>query len=153
IDRKPLMQLDLGRHEKPKMDETRLLAEQRRRKILDLIEDRGQITVKDLAARFDVSAVTARGDVDALASGGAGVRSHGGAVRRVKDNQDYPLRLKETLHRAEKTKIGKAAAELVHSNEVIILDSGTTTAEIARHLKTRKLQSLTVISNALNIAS
>jgi DeoR family transcriptional regulator of aga operon len=68
-------------------------------------------------------------------------------------NQDYPLRLKETLHHVEKVRIGRAAAELVQSNETIILDSGTTTAEVARYLKSRKLQSITVITNALNVAS
>jgi DeoR family transcriptional regulator of aga operon len=131
----------------------RLLAEQRRRKIIDLIEQQGQVTVRDLVERFSISAVTARGDLDALSSNGTAVRSHGGAVRRLEANQDYPLRLKETLHHVEKVRIGRAAAELVQSNETIILDSGTTTAEVARHLKSRKLQSITVITNALNVAS
>ena len=45
---------------------SRLLAEQRRRKILEFIEQKGQITVRELASRFSVSAVTARGDLDAL---------------------------------------------------------------------------------------
>ena len=67
--------------------------------------------------------------------------------------RDYPLRLKETLHHAEKVRIGRAAANIIQSKETIILDSGTTTAEIARHLKSRKLQSLTVITHALNVAS
>src|SRR5437660_7082198 len=132
---------------------SRLLAEQRRRKIIDLIEQKGQVTVRDLVERFSISAVTARGDLDALSSNGTAVRSHGGAVRRLEANQDYPLRLKETLHHVEKVRIGRAAAELVQSNETIILDSGTTTAEVARHLKSRKLQSITVITNALNVAS
>jgi DeoR family transcriptional regulator, aga operon transcriptional repressor len=133
--------------------DSRMLAEQRRRKILDLIEQKGQVTVRDLVDKFGVSAVTARGDLDALASNGAAVRSHGGAVRRLEASQDYPLRLKETLHRGEKIRIGRAAAELVRSHEVIILDSGTTTAEVARHLKARKITPVTVITNALNIAS
>src|SRR3954454_9753436 len=47
---------------------SRLLAEQRRRKILEFIEHKGQITVRELASRFSVSAVTARGDLDALCS-------------------------------------------------------------------------------------
>jgi len=132
---------------------SRLLAEQRRRKVLDLIDQKGQITVKDIVERFSISAVTARGDLDALGSTGAVVRSHGGAVRRLEANQDCPLRLKETVHHAEKVRIGRAAAERVQPNEVIILDSGTTTVEVARQLKTRNLQSLTVITNALNIAS
>jgi DeoR/GlpR family transcriptional regulator of sugar metabolism len=136
-----------------KNDDSRLLAEQRRRKILDLLEQKGQITVRDVVERFSVSAVTARGDLDSLASSGAAVRSHGGAVRQMEANRDYPLRLKATLHRAEKSKIGRAAADLIQPNEVVILDSGTTTAEIARQLKAKNLQSLTVITNALNIVS
>jgi DeoR/GlpR family transcriptional regulator of sugar metabolism len=109
--------------------------------------------VVDLVKRFSISAVTVRSDLDALASIGAIVRSHGGAVRRLEATQDYPLRTKETLHHIEKVRIGKAAAELVRAGETIILDSGSTTAEIARHLKKLKLPSLTVITNALNIAA
>ena len=66
--------------------DSRLLAEQRRRKILDLIEQKGQITVRDLANRFSVSTVTARGDLDALCSEGLAVRSHGGAVRKLEND-------------------------------------------------------------------
>jgi DeoR/GlpR family transcriptional regulator of sugar metabolism len=119
---------------------------------LDLVDQNGQVTVVDLIKRFSISAVTVRSDLDALASIGAIVRSHGGAVRRLEATQDYPLRTKETLHHIEKVRIGKAAAELVRAGETIILDSGSTTAEIARHLKKLKLPSLTVITNALNIA-
>jgi DeoR/GlpR family transcriptional regulator of sugar metabolism len=137
----------------PTATDSRLLAEQRRRKILDLLEQKGQITVRDLVERFGVSAVTARADLDALSSNGSAVRSHGGAVRQLEANHDYPLRFKEMIHRGEKVRIGRAAAEIVQSNEVIILDSGTTTAEVARQLKARKVQPLTVITNALNIAS
>jgi len=133
--------------------DSRLLAEQRRRKILDLIEQKGQITVRDLVERFSISAVTGRADLDALSAEGMAVRSHGGAVRRVEASQEYPLRLKKTLHHAEKVRIGRAAAELIQNNETVILDSGTTTAEIARHLKARRLQSVTVITHALNVAS
>src|SRR5438477_4612836 len=130
----------------------RLLTEQRRRNLLDLVDQQGQVTVADMVKRFAISAVTVRSDLDALASLGAEVRSHGGAVRRLEATQDYPLGTKETLHREEKIRIGKAAAELVQPGETIILDSGTTTAEVARHLKRMKVQSLTVITNALNIA-
>jgi DeoR family transcriptional regulator, aga operon transcriptional repressor len=119
--------------------------------VLDLVDQDGQVTVGDLVKRFAISAVTVRSDLDALASIGAVVRSHGGAVRRLELTQDYPLRTKETLHRDEKSRIGKAAAELVRAGETIILDSGTTTAEIAQQLKKMKVQSLTVITNALNI--
>src|SRR5207249_2508389 len=132
--------------------DSRLLSEQRRRKILDLVEQRSQVTVRDLVEKFSISAVTARADLDALSSQGMVVRSHGGAVRQMEGSQEYPLRLKQTLHQAEKARIGRAAADLIHNNETVILDSGTTTAEIARHLKARRLQSVNVITHALNIA-
>jgi DeoR family transcriptional regulator of aga operon len=130
---------------------SRLLTEQRRRNLLDLVDQQGQVTVADMVDRFSISAVTVRSDLEALASLGAVVRSHGGAMRRLEATQDYPLRAKETLHRNEKVRIGRAAAELIQAGETVILDSGTTTAEIARHIKKAMTESLTVITNALNI--
>jgi DeoR family transcriptional regulator, aga operon transcriptional repressor len=131
----------------------RLLVEERRRKILELVTQSGRITVMDIVQRFGVSAVTARTDLDGLASTGSVVRSHGGALCPQEPTKDYPVSFKASVHQAEKSRIGKAAASLVHHNETIILDNGTTTLEIARHLKTMKLQGLTVITNALNIAT
>ena len=49
-------------------------------------------------------------------------------------------------------RIGHAAAQMIEDGETVMLDSGTTTAEVARHIKFLKLTSLTVITNALNIA-
>src|SRR2546421_11998672 len=112
----------------------RLLTEQRRRNLLDLIDQDGQVTVAEMVKQFAISAVTARSDLDALASIGAVVRSHGGAVRRLVATQDYPLRTKETLHRDEKIRIGRAAAELVQAGENIILDLRKTKGEGARHM-------------------
>src|SRR5450756_1096946 len=132
---------------------SRLLLEERRRAILDLVGTKGRTTIAELVEQFEISAVTARTDLDALASLGALVRSHGGAVRCQEATHDYPVTFKVGLHRPEKARIGQAAAQLIQSNETIILDSGTTTWEIARHLKAMKLRGLTVITNALNIAS
>ena len=131
--------------------EAPLLAEQRRRKILDLLEQQGQITVRDLVERFSISAVTVRSDLDALGAAGAVFRSHGGAVRQLEPTRDYPLQLKASLHREEKARIGKVAADLIQPGEVVILDSGTTTTEIARQLKARNIHGVTVISNAMNV--
>lgn len=131
----------------------RLLVEERRRKILNLVNDAGRVTVTEIVRRFGVSAVTARTDLDALAATGSVVRSHGGALCPQEPTRDYPVSFKATLHQAEKSRIGKAAASLVQASETIILDNGTTTLEIARHLKAMKLQNLTVITNALNIAT
>ncbi len=135
----------------PISNNSRMLAEGRRRKILELVEQSGQITIHDVVRRFSVSAVTARSDLDALSANGVVLRSHGGAVR-YEPTQDYPLKLKATLHRSEKARIGQAAAQLVQPNETIILDSGTTTAEIAKNLKRSKVK-FTVVTSALNIAN
>jgi DeoR family transcriptional regulator of aga operon len=136
----------------PTSSPPRLLVEERRRKILDLVEKQSRATVDELVKRFGVSAVTVRGDLDALSQAGAVIRSHGGALKRVRTLQDVPINVKETLHHGEKVRIGHAAAQTIRDNEIVMLDSGTTTAEVARHIKFLKLKSLTVITNALNIA-
>jgi DeoR family transcriptional regulator of aga operon len=130
----------------------RLMTEERRRQIVELVGRQKRATVHELVERFNVSAVTIRADLDALAEVSAVVRSHGGALAPLEGDRDVPVDVKETLRRAEKARIGRAAAQLVRENETIILDSGTTTAEVARHLKLLNLKSLTVITNALNIA-
>jgi len=81
------------------------------------------------------------------------VRSHGGAVRQLEPTRDYPLRLKGSLHRAEKTQIGRAAANLIQPGEVIILDSGTTTTQVARQLRARAIHGITVITDAINVVT
>ena len=127
----------------PTAGQPRLLVEERRRKILDLVEKQARVTVDELVNRFGVSAVTVRGDLDALSQSGAVIRSHGGALKRVGALQDVPINVKETLHHGEKVRIGHAAAQMIRDNEIVMLDSGTTTAEVARHIKFLKLKSLT----------
>jgi DeoR family transcriptional regulator, aga operon transcriptional repressor len=121
--------------------------------VLDLLEQDGRLTVGDLVERFRVSSVTVRTDLDALAASGALVRSHGGAVRRLDPVQDYPISFKDTIHHAEKVRIGRAAAQLIRPGQTAILDSGTTALQVARHLKLQGLKGVTVVTNALNIAN
>lgn len=139
---------------KPMVKETRrkLLREERHKKILEIIETSGSVTVDELIRILQVSAVTARADLDALAEANALVRSHGGGVKRSDSQVDYPVAIKETLHKAEKVRIGRAAAALIQPGQTIILDSGSTTAEVARQIRKDNIR-LTVITNALNIAA
>lgn len=119
---------------------------------MEVLEGQERVTVEELVERFGVSAVTIRGDLDSLAEVGAVVRSHGGALKRVDAPEDVPIAVKETLHHAEKVRIGHAAARMIKDGETIMLDSGTTTLEIARQIRYVKFRSLNVITNALNIA-
>jgi DeoR family transcriptional regulator of aga operon len=127
-----------------------LLIEERRRRICELVRAEGRVTVEELAVRFGISQVTIRADLASLESAGAVTRTHGGALN-VQDDQ--PLDVKQLQHRTEKLRIAEAAAALIQDGETIILDSGTTTAEIARRIRTLELRSINVITNALNIAA
>ena len=129
-----------------------LLVAERRHRIVQLLREHGKVTVEALAARFATSAVTIRTDLAALEAGGALERTHGGALLR-QDDDDQPINVKRTLHHAEKVRIAKAAAALIQDGETVILDSGTTTAEIAKQIRKLEVQSINVITNALNIAS
>lgn len=128
-----------------------LLVAERRHRILELLHAHGRVTVEALAARFLTSAVTIRTDLAALESGGTVERTHGGALLR-READDQPLKVKRTLHHAEKVRIATVAASLIEDGETIILDSGTTTAEIARQIRKFEDRSINVITNALNIA-
>jgi DeoR/GlpR family transcriptional regulator of sugar metabolism len=90
--------------------------------------------------------------LDVIAERGGAMRSHGGAVRLLNAVMDYPLRFKESLHHAEKVRIGHAAVQILRPHQTIILDSGTTTAQVARQIKNARIHPLTVITNALNVA-
>jgi DeoR family transcriptional regulator, aga operon transcriptional repressor len=130
-----------------------LLPEERRRRITEMLHHTEVITVSNLVERFGVSRVTARADLDYLAGQGALVRSHGGALKNMDLRSDYPLQLKQTLHHAEKVRIAGAAVKLLNDGDTIAFDSGTTTCEIAKQIARLNLGSLTVITNALNIAN
>lgn len=138
----------------PSMDEARhrMMVEERRRHILDILDQSRRVTVRELADTFSVSTVTVRSDLEALAQMGALVRSHGGAVKPHSPAPDLPISLKERLRQSEKALIGRTAASLIRDGETVIFDSGTTTAAVARCVASLHLSSLTVITNALNIA-
>jgi DeoR family transcriptional regulator of aga operon len=132
--------------------ETGLLIEERRRRIRELLVESGRVTVDALATRFGTSQVTIRADLSALESAGALMRTHGGALLR-EEEPDESLDVKQLQHHAEKARIAHAAVSLIRDGETIILDSGTTTAEIARSLRKADLKSINVITNALNVAA
>jgi len=129
-----------------------LLADERRREIVKILNSDGRVSVEDLVRRFSVSAVTLRADLGQLAKKGVLVRSYGGAMLPQEPHQEYPLNIKKTIYHAEKTRIGRAAAKLILPHQTVVLDSGTTSAEVARAIKASGVAALTVITHALNIA-
>ncbi|MGH9582944.1 MAG: DeoR/GlpR family DNA-binding transcription regulator [Bryobacteraceae bacterium] len=130
----------------------RLLAEERRREILGVLGQNGRVTVGEVVKRFGISAVTARGDLDALSDSGALVRSHGGGIRPLAAAPEHPLRLRESMHRHEKMRIAQAARELIGPAQTVILCSGSTSAELAEQIKRNGPENISVIAYALNVA-
>lgn len=106
--------------------------------------------VAELCGELGVSGATIRRDLQFLESQRLLLRTHGGAVAEGV-LYELPLRYKSGRHQEEKRRIAKAAAELVADGSAIGLTGGTTTTEVARALVDR--QRLTVVTNALNIAS
>ena len=127
-----------------------MLANQRRDKILELLKEDGSAKVIKLAKIFKVSEVTIRQDLEKLESEGYILREHGGAfLKNVEDSvKSFTLLNQDNLEK--KKLIGRKAAEIIESGDSIILDSGSTTTEIAKNLIGRN--GITVITNALNIA-
>lgn len=124
---------------------------ERRTLILDKLETEGQLDVTSLSKELGVSEVTIRNDLNWLEQKNMLIRARGGAIKAERVGTDFSLSEKNKLHYQEKLKIGKAAAALIEDGDTIILDSGTTTMEINNNLP--NLSSLTVITNALNIAN
>ncbi|WP_197279463.1 DeoR/GlpR family DNA-binding transcription regulator [Devosia sp. A16] len=127
-----------------------LLAEPRRRKILEWLQEEGSARVRDLSAAFEVSEATIRQDLERLEADGYVSREHGGAFLKTLPRQVETLSLQHLENMDKKRKIGVRAASLVGDGETIILDAGSTTTEVAHGLLQRR--ELTVITNALNIA-
>lgn len=129
-----------------------MLNEERRRAILEILKRDGRVLVQDLTRRFGTSQVTIRKDLEDLHAHGLIHRTHGGALPAHEGALEDPaLREKQNLHRKEKLLIAKKAAGMVQEGHVVILDSGTTTTEIARAL--RDFRNLTIVTNAVNIAT
>jgi DeoR/GlpR family transcriptional regulator of sugar metabolism len=127
-----------------------LYLEERRQAILDVIVCAGRVTVGDLAEQFGVSAVTIRGDLDALAGRNLVVRTHGGAVPAQEGLGELALALRRQRQVKEKSRIGEAAAETIADGDAIYLDASSTSLAIAHHLRQRR--HITVLSNSLAVA-
>lgn len=124
----------------------------RRKKILHLLSESGQVLVDELSRMFNVSEVTIRNDLDQLEKKNMLIRARGGAIKLDTGvGLDQRLADKNKIHYHEKALIGKKAATLVNEGDTIIVDSGSTTAEMVRNIP--DFQDLTVITNALNIAN
>ena len=124
---------------------------QRRQEILNLIREDGHAKVQKLAQIFKVSDVTIRQDLEVLEEMGYVQREHGGAfLKDVGNFASTGTLINESVKVVEKQELARKAVSLIREGESIILDSGSTSTELAKLMT--GFQNLTVITNALNIA-
>lgn len=127
-----------------------MLPVDRQEQLLKFVNEKKTASVEELVDSLKVSKATVRRDIDELSSKGLLHKTYGGAASFFSLLAvEVPSNEKSTLFVEEKKRIGKAAAKLISDNDIIMLDTGTTTLEIARNLSNRKV---TVITNDLKIA-
>jgi DeoR/GlpR family transcriptional regulator of sugar metabolism len=126
----------------------RMLAAERRQRIVDLLERQPSVLVSDICAECGVSAVTVRSDLDYLEREGRLKRTHGGAV----PVSTYVVpRVSERVRKNARAKqaIALRAAKRVSDGEMILVGSGSTTLEFVKALRSKR--DLTIITNACHV--
>jgi len=121
----------------------------RHRKILEKLYEQGSVSSDELASTFSVSRITIRRDLDALAAVKLLERTHGGAVVGASPRLESIFFEKDMLFKREKSGIGKYVASLIKENDTVFLNAGSTTLEVLRHLKGKKVKVIT--NNAASI--
>jgi DeoR/GlpR family transcriptional regulator of sugar metabolism len=129
-----------------------MFRDQRRERILEILQENGTCMVNDLSKLFSVSEPTIRMDLKWLEQKGKLNRQHGGAYATTL-TKAQPNSLPELAprgHEEQKKHIGEKASEFVMNNDSLILDSGSTVTELAKAIRNKK--NLNIITNAINIA-
>jgi len=128
-----------------------LQADRRQGKLAKMLSRGQSISISSQADRFGVHPMTVRRDLDALESEGLLVRCYGGAIPAQRIAFEFAFGRRRRRHHVAKRRIGFAASKMIDSRRTVILDTGTTTLEIARGLS-KAGTSCTVITSSLVIA-
>ncbi len=123
----------------------------RREATLELLQEKGELSVVELSERTGASAMTIRRDLQLLEQEGVLRRVHGGAISVASRGDLPPYSVREKRDLDAKQRIGETAASMIRERETVILDVGTTTLEVARALRGRR--NLTVITSSLHVAN
>lgn len=129
-----------------------MLAEERYKKILQLLEKDNSVKTSALTKLFNVSIETIRRDLEYLENEGLLKRVYGGAVLDKVDAKQQVFQVREKDHFDEKIEIAQIACRFVEEGQSIAMDVSTTNLEIAKMLK-QKFRMLTILTNSLIIAN
>ncbi|MGC4015900.1 MAG: DeoR/GlpR family DNA-binding transcription regulator [Luteolibacter sp.] len=125
-----------------------MLAVERHRRILELLQVHGSVRTVEIAAGFGVTDETIRKDFEFLEQRGDLIRIHGGATRPARAKEELPLTERQLIRREEKSTIARLAAARILPNETIFLDASSTTLTMTEFLPDVPL---TILTNALNV--
>jgi DeoR family deoxyribose operon repressor len=125
-------------------------------KIIDLLRARESLPVKDIAAALNVSEMTVRRDLDLLKDSNVVERTHGRATYNagdISENADhsYDLSIERFRKSEEKERIGSYAAKLIKRDDILIVDSGSSTGALAKYVP--EGMDLTVLCYNLNMVN
>lgn len=124
-----------------------LLADERKKIIMDILDVEGKVTVRSLAERFGVTTETIRRDLEDLEKLAKLKKVFGGAIKISFDGVEPPYNNRMNLYKSEKKAIGMAAASFVNDNDVIAIDVGTTTLQVIPNLIGK--HNLTILVNSV----
>lgn len=131
-----------------------MYTEERHDKILDLLNEKKSLSVKELSSLFNFSLATIRSDLNYLSRKGLLVRTHGGATVANSKNEiiiERSYSIRSNKNQAQKKEIAKAAYTYIYSGQCIILDASSTCYELAQLLKDTPMR-LTILTNGLKTA-
>jgi DeoR/GlpR family transcriptional regulator of sugar metabolism len=128
-----------------------MLPHERRKLILEKLIENEKISIEQLGEQLHVSTMTIRRDLAFLEEEEKIIRTHGGAILKKRLIAETSFQSKKAQNSDEKKKIAYTALNYIQDQSTILLDSGTTTLEIAKLLKNES--NLTVITNDIKIAS
>ncbi len=127
-----------------------MILDARKQQILDLIRQNGSVRVSELSQLFDVSEVTVRNYLTDMESKGLLSRTHGGAISSYKPYCSMNFNQRLQTNYQEKDLIAKKTAQMIEPNDTIMLNAGTTTLLVLRHIPTD--YHLNIITNSISIA-
>jgi DeoR/GlpR family transcriptional regulator of sugar metabolism len=112
---------------------------------------KGEVFITELAGRFGVSEMTVRRDIDTLESQNEAIRTHGGAASAKRLTFEFTFRATQQTNLDAKRAIAAAALKHISDGQVVLLDTGTTTLELAKLISAKR--KVTVITTSLAIVS
>jgi len=122
--------------------------QKRKNIILNILEERGEVTVKELADELAISEITVRRDLTVLTADGLVYRTHGGIMKVELTKTPFHFANKAAVNVEEKDNICRLAAKEIQEGDIIFMDCGSTVFRLCQFIRNKKIH---VITNSLPI--